>query len=301
MIGSSIIVYPVLFVKDGLIGSLLIMLTIGVVQYFTCRLLVIHNRPDEPNFNLQIKRILGPKWAQFNGIVNVLLIYFVCIAYFLLICQNLFQILAALIQIVSSSYVPPKISQIHFETFSIQWATFIAIILVAPLVLRRDIEVLMKFFKYTIYCVLAYGIFIFISLLRQLTEGNIAFGDFVLFDPNFSNVAGTFALSFLIHPIAGPILKKNVKQSNNERDLFLGYGLTAAIYLFVGFFGGLTCATSVIDINKHPNDYSTVFDCVNSRETGTDVTFYIIGKLVQFLVLIQNLSVMPILSFLTRK
>lgn len=86
------------------------------------------------------------------------------------------------------------------------------------------------------------------SLVKEMALGKIDFSQYEFFNPDFSSVAGTFALSFLIHPIAGPILKKNINQANNERDLFLGYSLTAAIYVFVGFFGGLTCASVVQDI-----------------------------------------------------
>lgn len=46
MIGSAVIVYPVLFIQDGIIGSTIIMLVVGCIQFITCRLLVIHNRTD---------------------------------------------------------------------------------------------------------------------------------------------------------------------------------------------------------------------------------------------------------------
>lgn len=95
MIGSSMIVFPILFIKDGLIGSLLTLLAVCVIQYLTCRLLVIHNRPDESNFNKQILRILGYKWYVFNSIVNVTLLFFVCIGYYLLIVDNLFMVMQA--------------------------------------------------------------------------------------------------------------------------------------------------------------------------------------------------------------
>lgn len=47
MIGSSIIVYPIMFIKDGMIGSLIVLLSIGAALFATCRLLLLHNRPDE--------------------------------------------------------------------------------------------------------------------------------------------------------------------------------------------------------------------------------------------------------------
>ena len=90
---------------------------------------------------------------------------------------------------------------------------------------------------------MAYGIFILVSVGREISEGTIDLNKYVLFNSDFSNVAGTFALSFLIHPIASSILKKNVNLDNNERDLLFGYILTSFIYFFVGFFGGLTCGS----------------------------------------------------------
>jgi hypothetical protein len=106
----------------------------------------------------------------------------------------------------------------------------------------KDINMLLGFFKYTIYCVVAFGLFILVSVIRQIAEGHVDYSKFIFFDHDFSNVAGTFALSFLIHPVAAPIIKKNINQKNNNRDLFFGYLLTAFIYFFVGFVGCLTCA-----------------------------------------------------------
>jgi amino acid permease len=96
MIGSSIIVYPIIFIKDGMLGSLLVLLAIGAALFFTCRLLVVHNRDDETDFGQSIKRILGPKWAKLNSVVNITLLYIVSIAYFMLICGNFFDISAAI-------------------------------------------------------------------------------------------------------------------------------------------------------------------------------------------------------------
>ena len=41
----------------------------------------------------------------------------------------------------------------------------------APLICKRDNEILMKFFKFTIYFVFAYGIFIFVALIKVLANG----------------------------------------------------------------------------------------------------------------------------------
>lgn len=112
MIGSAIIIYPVLFVEDGIVGSTIIMLVVGCIQYLTCRLLVIHNRPDEPSFNESILRIGGMRLSKFNSLVNMLLLFFVCIAYFLLVATNFYQVAGAVLHFIRPSYVPPKTNQI---------------------------------------------------------------------------------------------------------------------------------------------------------------------------------------------
>jgi amino acid permease len=107
MIGSSIIVYPIMFIKDGIVGALLVLLAIGAALFFTCRLLLIHNRPDENDFGQQIKRILGNRWAKLNSAVNIILIYIVSIAYFMLICGNFYDITSAVIKEIAEGYEPP--------------------------------------------------------------------------------------------------------------------------------------------------------------------------------------------------
>lgn len=115
MIGSAIIIYPILFVKDGMVGSSIIMVIIGIIQYITCRLLVVHCRPEEPSFNEAILRIGGMRLAKFNSIVNALLLFFVCIAYYLLVATNFYQLSAAVIKLAKPSYNPPKSNVITFD------------------------------------------------------------------------------------------------------------------------------------------------------------------------------------------
>ena len=137
MIGSAIIIYPILFVKDGMIGSTLIMVVVGVIQYITCRLLVLHSRPDEPSFNEGILRIGGMSLAKFNSLVNMLLLFFVCIAYFLLVATNFYQTSAAIIKLVKPSYIPRKTSEISFDTYSMQWACILTAMLCIPTLFRK--------------------------------------------------------------------------------------------------------------------------------------------------------------------
>lgn len=151
MIGSSMIVFPILFIKDGLFSSLIALMIVCVIQYLTCRLLVIHNKPNEPNFNKQILRILGYKWYVFNSIVNVTLLFFVCIGYYLLIVDNLYMVVKAILP---------------YDWFSTEIAAVLGTLICLPLIFMKEIDKLLKFFKYTIYSVMAFGVFIAVTVIK---------------------------------------------------------------------------------------------------------------------------------------
>lgn len=299
MVGSAMIVYPVLFVKSGIIISPIIMLIVATIQYLTCRLLVIHNRPDEPTYNESILRIGGVKVDKLNSIVNMLLFFFVCVAYFVLITHNFYEVSSAILA-GFLPYDPPKSSEIVFNKYSIQWAAILTVFALKPMLFRKEVDFILKLMGYSIYFIFAYVVFILFNLIRHIIEGNIHMSEFRYFNTDFSSVAGAFALSFLVHPMAAPILKRNINLENNNRDLALGYALGVSICFYVGFMGGLSCAPEVTSILNTPEHYLTVFDCVSSRASSDDRVFYFLSKIVQGGILFQNFSVMPIMLFLTR-
>lgn len=216
------------------------MLVVGVVQYWTCRILCLHNKPEENDVNETILRILGPKWYKANLMTNVLLLYIVCVVYFLLIGQNFYALTSEFIESVSS-YVAPDPNTLVFNKYSSQWAGIIIMVVCGGSLFLKKMDILLKFLKYTAYAVFAYMIFIGAFAMKAMISKSVQWGDYVLFSSNFSNVAGAFALSFIIHPVVSPLLKKNMHQSKNNRDLFLGYALTAGVYAFVGIIGAFAC------------------------------------------------------------
>lgn len=216
--------------------------------------------------------------------------------YFLLIGANFYDLTSSFFVWLSPDYIPPPSSEINFRVYSSQWAGIIVMLIIYPLLFVKKIEKLLGFLKLTAYGVLAYMGFVGVMALKNMFSGEIQWDDYILFSSNFSNVAGAFALSFIVHPVISPILKKNMHQDKNNRDLFLGYVATAAIYAFVGIFGAFACGKDVK--NTIDNRYSTIFQCFPRTE---DMGTYIVSKFIQLCILIQNMSAFPILSFLTRK
>ena len=173
MIGSSILVYPTLVIQDGLLSSLFLMLVVGIVQYWTCRILCLHNKPDEPDVNDTILRILGVRWYKANLITNVLLLYIVCIVYFLLVGQNFYSITSEIASLISSTYVPPPASQLVFNTYSSQWAGLIIMVVCGGSLFIKKMEILLKFLKYTAYAVFAYMIFVAAFAIKYMATKEV--------------------------------------------------------------------------------------------------------------------------------
>ena len=59
----------------------------------------------------------------------------------------------------------------------------------------------------------------------------------LLFNTNFSPLAGVLGVGFFLHPLTVSIVRNNLNQSNNERDVCLGYTLVFISYISVGVFG----------------------------------------------------------------
>lgn len=183
--------------------------------------------------------------------------------YFLLIGANFYDLTSSFFVWVNPDYTPPSSSDINFKVYSSQWAGIIVMLIIYPLLFVKKIEKLLGFLKLTAYGVMAYMGFVGAMAIKNMITG-IEWGDYILFSTNFSNVAGAFALSFIVHPVISPILKKNLHQEKNNRDLFLGYVATAMIYAFVGIFGAFACGKDIknaIDLK-----YSTIFQCFPRSE-----------------------------------
>lgn len=58
-----------------------------------------------------------------------------------------------------------------------------------------------------------------------------------LFNLNFTPLAGLLGVGYFLHPICVPIVRNNITQANNERDICWGYLLVFICYVAIGTFG----------------------------------------------------------------
>jgi len=59
----------------------------------------------------------------------------------------------------------------------------------------------------------------------------------MLFNTNFSPLAGAYCCGFFLHQSSIPMLKNNKEQKNNVRDVTVGYMLVLFSYMLSGVFG----------------------------------------------------------------
>ena len=88
--------------------------------------------------------------------------------------------------------------------------------------------------------------------ISNLDSGVIALKPF-----NFKNlllIASINSFAFTCHPSISPILKENENQGNNKKSIFIGYTITAVMYVFVGIGGSLAV------YGKNPHKTSNIMD-----------------------------------------
>jgi hypothetical protein len=90
-----------------------------------------------------------------------------------------------------------------------------------------------------VWSVFVYFIFVGYAFIDNLVQGRVHPGEIKLISWDIGNLAGTAALAFTIHTVVAPIMKTNINQKNNTRDLTISYFMGTVIYAFIGICGSI--------------------------------------------------------------
>lgn len=94
MIGSGVVVFPILFANCGLVTSQLTVLVIGLISYKTASLLLLHLKTRENDLTDIIQRSLGNKHNIVFMISAGLTLLLVGIVYFLFMNNILYSLIS---------------------------------------------------------------------------------------------------------------------------------------------------------------------------------------------------------------
>ena len=61
MMGSSCLIVPLVFLKSGLVTSILVLLCVGYASFKMASILLIHGKRNEDDLSIIVRRILGKK------------------------------------------------------------------------------------------------------------------------------------------------------------------------------------------------------------------------------------------------
>ena len=138
--------------------------------------------------------------------------------------------------------------KIDFGRFSIVYSSLITCALLFPLLIKKDINFLIKINTLGVYSMILIITFIFYTFFTSIMDTSYDFQyiknekdstlrHLNLFGPDISKLCGMLPLGYFSHSLILPILKNNRHQENNRRDLFLGYLMVCSSYILMGMAG----------------------------------------------------------------
>jgi len=165
------------------------------------------------------------------------------------ICKSLFKMNIDYIDPNTKKEERPYYS--HFDTFS---ATYVALAMYVVLVsvsMKKDLSIFIKLSSLGVICVISLILFVvgfgFYSIATSKYE--FEFTDsgtsdppadtstILLFNSQFSNLAGVLCAGYFIHQVSIPIIQNAAEPEKNLRNVFLGYLLVFLCYIIVGGLG----------------------------------------------------------------
>ena len=306
MIGSSIVSIPYNVYNAGIIPTLVLGLLYGFICYFTCSIVVRLGGKEEEYANVVYNYFnygFGKKSAKFGRILqitfNLMINTGATFVYFLIINQNLYPCLCLLLKAFNIDLNEEDLSP-HFDQFSLFYCALIVGLLVFPLTILKEMDVLVKFNSYGIYFVSSLLIFVIYNGFHTIVKDNFHFEykeniegsidrNLFLFGENISTLTGTLSLGLFSHSVILNLLKSNKIQENNQRDLFWGYFCVTMTYIIIGIMGYIGFSGS---------DFSSDFKDNWFLFYKSDNYFILVLRILN---VVQLISIFPILFFSVRK
>lgn len=294
MIGSCCLVLPLLFRGSGLVSSIIILSLIGLISYKTCDLIITHTKEKDEDLTYTVNRLLGKKFYLGYCVSSSLLLFFCCLVYFILMVNMIYHIVVFCFDKSGSSNYA-SIDDSSFSQFSMQYTSLAASAVVFILVQLKNLRFIVKLGEVGILALMTYTVFIIVRGFINIGNGTASAHLFEVeaFTTNYNdiiNIAGTFALAFIVHSVVVPIIKHNENQEKNSRDLAIGYTIGGGVYIILGILGCFAIVGSeYCPKDKHAH---TVVDCFEK----TDISVLVI----EILFFLHLVTVLPLVIFISR-
>lgn len=212
MIGGTILVLPLLYLQAGIISSLVATLITGLVNYYSCSVCLDHLQ-DNVDLPQCIHRHFGnPIYAK---------VYDTCVYIYI-----------------------QMILLLYFELIVIQWQTIIGsqsfwigivnfAVLIVLIFIMRKYHLGVSLLGYGIVSIVGYLLFLIWALASAPSGTN----HYPIATGKVGTLLDTLATAFSLQGVFVPILRNNLKQTQNGVLLVITYALGCFVYGFIGFAG----------------------------------------------------------------
>lgn len=255
MIGSGIVTLPWTFYHSGILLGTLICFTSFLVSLRTCILVLRLTGPKE-DFYDTMRKYWGKPGYLIAVIGTLAITMTACTAYFVIMAQMLYPNILALLNWIFKVKLPLQ-EGIIFDSFSQSYCAILMYIVMVSICLKRDLSLFILMSSYGAIAIIIIALFILSVGIYSLSNTNyqsvwlptqddldvqneelmVNIRNVFLINSNFTPLAGVLGIGYFLHPVAVPIVRNNLIQKNNERDLSWGYIMVFISYIVIGVFG----------------------------------------------------------------
>ena len=239
-LGSAVMILPIVFGTSGIFTSLIVMLFIGLVQFITCNISVIHLKENEPDFPQLIDRLLGKSWKVGFVLSSALFEILTGVVYFILMNNMLYPIIVFIFEHCGYEGYAEK-SDYRYDVYSFQINAWILAIPCFLSCFLKNMNTIAVLSKIGIYVLCSYIIFLIYVLFDNFYSGNLEsnFSKISYATTNITEISGAFCMAFYIHGAICPLLKNIKVKEETGKAVGISYILCCIFYFLIGLIGYL--------------------------------------------------------------
>jgi len=222
MIGSAILVLAWDFKEAGVVGGVGVSVVACGISLYTTTLCMEQGGKDL-DYSDTLHRYYGKKGWYLALISQLLMLFAPLFVYLQYLAQMLYPLVLALQGWATASHPKLQLTGIHFEHWSIAYASLVVFLLMQLVMFKRQFDFFLKIISFgslfIIVIVLTFvgiGIYSITNTKFQFSFdqslGNSIKGDtryIMMLGSNFSPLAGAYCTGYYMHQSAIPILRNN--------------------------------------------------------------------------------------------
>lgn len=287
MIGSTVLILPLVFLKCGILTSFLVFLLIGIVNFMTCKLCLIHLKDNEEDLPEIIERIIGYQWKLFFVVCSVATQSLTGVVFFIIMNNMMYPSIVFILDGYGFTGYATK-SEFRFDVYSLQINALILLIPSFASCFLTDLKFITTLSKLGVYVLFAYIIFLFYIFFSNPHLSIESLSEIHYFTTNITEISGAFCMAFIVHLSVCPLVKPMKKITEKTKALGMAYIYSGIFYFLVGIIGSF----GVLGRKTKEANPQTIMD------------FFPIDSVMAFIIEIlyffKLASVFPVLCFISK-